>query len=211
MSKDEILLTLSHLPCSLHKYKKNEMICGQNEIFFKLGILLEGKIESSKTYLTKDHFVLNTLSAPDVFGENIICANCMKVPYSLHAIQETVLLLIDGDSLLTMNKQNSTFMSQFLINMIRLMAKRSISVNTQIDYSRITSLRKRVAIFLLTHYEKTNQLIFTTSFNRNEMANYLSVTRPALSKVLAELKKENIIDYYKDSFKIENLEQLMNQ
>ena len=134
------------------------------------------------------------------------------MPYTLQALQDhTVLLLIDGSAVLTMNKQTSSYMSQFLINMIKLMAQRSISTNTQVDYSRITSLRKRIAIFLLSHYSETKKCLFTVSLSRSEMANYLSVTRPALSKVLAELKKENIIDYYKDSFKIKDLEKLMNQ
>lgn len=212
MSSKDIVSVLSHLPVSLHTYKKDEIICTQDENFFYLGILLEGKIQTSKTYLTNDNFILNTLCAPNVFGENIICADCMAMPYTLQAVQEdTVLLLIDGSSVLTMNKQTSSYMSQFLINMIKLMAQRSISTNTQVDYSRITSLKKRVAIFLLSHYQETKQLLFAVSLSRSEMANYLNVTRPALSKVLAEMKKENIIDYYKDSFKIENLEKLMEQ
>lgn len=211
MSAKDITQVLSHLPASLHTYKKDEVICRQGEDFFKLGILLEGKIQSSKTYITNDNFILNTLCSPDVFGENIICAGCNAMPYTLHALQDTVLLLIDGNAVLTMNKQTSSYMSRFLINMVKLMAQRSISTNTQVDYSRITSLRKRVAIFLLSHYEETKQLLFTVSLSRSEMATYLSVTRPALSKVLAELKKENIIDYYKDSFKIQDLDKLMSQ
>lgn len=212
MSTKDILSVLSHLPISLHAYKKDEIICSQDQEFFKLGILLEGKIQSRKTYLTNDCFILNTLCSPDVFGENIICAGCMAMPYTLQALQDdTVLLLVDGSAVLTMNKQTSSYMSQFLINMIKLMAQRSISTNTQVDYSRITSLRKRIAIFLLSHYSETKKLLFTVSLSRSEMANYLSVTRPALSKVLAELKKENIIDYYKDTFKIKDLKKLMNQ
>lgn len=212
MSTHDINLVLSNLPVSLHTYQKDEIICAQDESFLKLGILLEGKIQSSKTYLTEDSFILNTLSAPDVFGENIICAGCCAMPYSLKAHQDdTVLLLIDGSAVLTMDKRTSAYMSRFLINMVKIMAQRSISANTQVDYSRITSLRKRVAIFLLNHYAETGQTLFTVDLSRNDMATYLSVTRPALSKVLAELKKEKIIDYYKDSFKIEDLEKLKNQ
>lgn len=210
MSSNDITAVLSHLPVSLHTYEKDACICLQDEPFFMLGILLEGKLQSSKTYLTNDNMILGVTSAPDVFCDDIICAGCPSMPYSIHAIQDTVLLLIDGHSVFSMNKQSSSYMSQFLINIIRLVGKRSISASTQVDYSRITSLRKRVAIFLLNQYQETGQLIFSIPLSRYEMANYLSVTRPALSKVLAELKKESIIDYYKDSFKIENLDKLIN-
>lgn len=211
MSSTDITSVLTHLSSSLHSYKKDEIICHQDETFLKIGILLTGKIQSSKRYLTNDSFILHTFCAPDVFGENIICAGCIAMPYTLQALQDSTILLIDGSSMFTMDKHTSHYMSQFLMNIIKLMADRSILANIQVDYSRITSLRKRVAIFLLNHYSEHNQLLFTVSLNRSEMAHYLSVTRPALSKVLAELKKEDIIDYYKDSFKIKDLQKLMEQ
>ena len=42
------------------------------------------------------------------------------------------------------------------------------------------------------------------------MANYLNATRPAVSRILRELKEQNIIDYYRSSFKILDLETLSN-
>lgn len=211
MTQKEILSVLSHLPASLHTYQKDETICLQGEQFFKLGIIVTGKVQSKKTYLTQDIVDVRTITACDSFGEDIVCAGCLAMPYSIQVVQDTTLILIDGNSLLTMNKHTSSYMSKFLANIIRLIAKRNLSSSMQIDFSRITSLRKRVAIFLLNHYEETGQSIFSVPLSRSEMANYLSVTRPALSKVLAELKKEEIIDYYKDSFKIQNLNQLMSQ
>lgn len=211
MSTKEILETLSHLSASLHTYQKDEIICNQGETFFKLGILLEGKAQTNKTYMTSDRIELNTLTISDSFGEDIVCADCLIMPYSLQALQDSTFLFIEGNSILNVNKQSSAYMSKFLTNMLRLIAKRSLSANTQVDYRRITSLKKRVSVFLLQQYRETGRYLFTIPLSRNEMANYLSVTRPALSKVLAELKKEEIIDYYKDSFKIENIERLMKQ
>lgn len=211
MSTQEILETLSHLSASLHIYRKDEIVCNQGETFFKLGILLEGKAQIRKTYMTNDSIEISTLTVSDSFGEDIVCAGCLIMPYSLQALQNCTLLLIDGSSILNVNKQSSAYMSKFLTNMLRLIAKRSISVSAQVDYRRITSLKKRVSVFLLQYYQETGQCLFTIPLSRHEMANYLSVTRPALSKVLAELKKDEIIDYYKDSFKIENIERLMKQ
>lgn len=211
MSTKEILETLSHLSAYLHTYQKDEIVCNQGETFFKLGILLEGKVQTRKTYMTNDSIEINTLTVSDSFGEDIVCADCLVMPYSLQALQKSTFLFIEGNSILNVNKQSSAYMSKFLTNMLRLIAKRSISASTQVDYRRITSLKKRVSVFLLQQYQETGQCLFTIPLSRHEMANYLSVTRPALSKVLAELKKDEIIDYYKDSFKIENIERLMKQ
>lgn len=205
MIDEEIITLLSHLMTSLHKYQTGDFICTQNESFSKIGIILEGKLQCQKNYLTQEVATTHILKEGGSFGEDVICACCNSMPYSLQALQDTTLLLIDGSHLLFMNRESSKYMSKFLINVIKIIAKRSIHATTQIDYSRIPSLKKRVAVFLLKYYEETGQYIFTISLNRAEMANYLSVTRPALSRVLSELKKEEIIDYYKDTFKIKNL------
>lgn len=211
MTTLEIQETLSHLSATVHNYQKDEIICLQGETFFKLGIILDGKVQSRKTYITNDAIDLSVLTVSNSFGEELVCSGHLMMPYNIHALQSCTILLIDGSSILNINQESSHYMSKFLTNLLRVIAKRSISTSTQIDFSRITSLKKRVALFLLHYYQETGTPLFTIPLSRHEMANYLSVTRPALSKVLAELKKEEIIDYYRDSFKIENLEQLMNQ
>ena len=43
---------------------------------------------------------------------------------------------------------------------------------------------------------------FEIEFNRQELADYLSVERSALSAVLSKMKEEGIIDYYKNTFRL---------
>ena len=81
-------------------------------------------------------------------------------------------------------------------------------LNKQLNYIQITSLTKRVAIFLLDYSQNAGAHLFTIPFNREEMALYLNATRPSLSKVLAELKRNGIIDYYKNTFKINDIDYL---
>ena len=46
--------------------------------------------------------------------------------------------------------------------------------------------------------------VITHNFNRQQMADYLNVERTALSKELSRMKKDGIIDYWKNSFKLYN-------
>ena len=45
-------------------------------------------------------------------------------------------------------------------------------------------------------------IIFTIPFNRQELADYLSVERSAMSKELARMKSDGLIDYDGRTFKL---------
>jgi Mn-dependent DtxR family transcriptional regulator len=46
------------------------------------------------------------------------------------------------------------------------------------------------------------------SLKRNELAEFLNVSRPSLSREMIKMKDEGIIDFYKSSFKIIDIERL---
>ena len=59
---------------------------------------------------------------------------------------------------------------------------------------------------LMQHSEGAGKA-FSLPFGREEMAVHLGCDRSALSRELAAMKKDGIIDYYKNSFKVMKYEQ----
>lgn len=209
MTPKEINTLLLELSTTIKHYEQGSYICTQNQDFNKIGIVLKGKVMCSRTCLCHNATFSHILKMYETFGEDLVCAGHDSLPYDVIALENTTLLFIEVKDLLLLGHPYSPYINKFLINLLSLIANRHLISTEQIEYTRIPSLKRRVAAFLLNQYEQTGQLLFTTSLSRCEMASYLSVTRPALSKVLSELKKEEIIDYYKDSFKIQNLDKLM--
>ena len=50
--------------------------------------------------------------------------------------------------------------------------------------------------------------MFDISFNRNELAEFLHVSRPSMSRELSRMKEEGMIDFHQSTFKILDVEQL---
>ena len=50
--------------------------------------------------------------------------------------------------------------------------------------------------------EKQNSRFITIPFNRQQMAGYLSLDRSALSKEFGKMKADGLIDYHKNTFKL---------
>ena len=47
--------------------------------------------------------------------------------------------------------------------------------------------------------------------NREEMSDYLNGTRSAISRILSELKSEDLIEYNKSTFVLKNREELIKK
>jgi CRP-like cAMP-binding protein len=211
MSADEVSLTLDGMRTKISHYSPEDYLCNQNETFSMIGVLLKGKIQVIRKHITDDIASVHTLETYDTFGEDIICSGNLITPYDIKAIEKSTLLYIDGAKLFFMDRNTSGYRSKFFLNIIKTVANRSFLLNAQVDYIRILSLRKRIAVLLLDHYYNNGQNLFTINFSREEMAKYLNATRPAVSKILAEFKKAGIIDYYRNSFKIYDIDRLSKQ
>lgn len=62
------------------------------------------------------------------------------------------------------------------------------------------TLKQSIILFLSEYATKNKSNTFTIPLNRQEMADYFYVDRAGLSTVLSKMKKENLIDYKKNTF-----------
>lgn len=63
-------------------------------------------------------------------------------------------------------------------------------------------IRAKVMTYLSSEYLKHESKNFSIPFDRQQMADYLNVERSALSKELAKMKKEGILDFHKNHFRL---------
>ena len=62
------------------------------------------------------------------------------------------------------------------------------------------TLREKLLGYLTTQARLAENCRFTIPFSRQELADYLSVDRSALSKELSRMKEEGLLDYHRSDF-----------
>ena len=73
----------------------------------------------------------------------------------------------------------------------------------------LKGMREKLATFLLRESEKQKSKTFQVIPNRNELAEFLNVSRPSMCRELGRMKEEGILDFYQNSFRILNMEALV--
>ena len=64
------------------------------------------------------------------------------------------------------------------------------------------SPRQTLMLYLSNLARDKGASTFSLPFNRQQMADFLSVDRSALSAELSKMKKDGLIDYHKDQFSL---------
>ena len=80
------------------------------------------------------------------------------------------------------------------------MAEKNRLLTEKIRYLTQRSTRQKIMLYLSDMARQKGKATFVLPFNRQQMADFLSVDRSALSAELSKMKKEGLIDYPKDKF-----------
>lgn len=210
--RDILIEDLGHLLICLGSTKKS---FNKDEYIFSVGdeinhiyIVLEGGVELSKTDLTGNKNIVAFLGPSALFAEGVVCTSRRSAPVSAKALEKLTVALIPYERIIETCHKSCGFHNILIRNMMLLLGEKNYTLNHKIDLLMIKGMREKLVTYLLYESKKQNSLSFSIPLNRNEMADYLNVSRPSMSRELARMKDEGLIDYYKYSFKILDLNRI---
>ena len=94
------------------------------------------------------------------------------------------------------------FVHDITMRVMSCFAVRALSMNDRIQVLSQRSLRNKIITLLKQYSGRASGGTFSLPFSREDMAVYLGCDRSALSRELAAMKRDGIIDYYRNSFRV---------
>jgi CRP-like cAMP-binding protein len=184
------------------EHQEGEYIATAGERLDGIGVVVSGKAAVIKEDASGERIVMTILEPGDLFGEIAVFADDSTWPATVQAQGSCTVLFIPRDRIVGMCAQNCPWHQALIRNMLRIVSERALMLNRKVDYLSIKSVRGRISAFLLDHYKKAKQATLTLPLNRNEMADYLNVSRPALSREIGRMKEDGLIDFHLSTFRI---------
>lgn len=202
MSEDEIKTVLNCGDAAVESFNDNQALIEKNDKVKKLGIVIEGELNLVSQKYNGTRVIVTTLEKNDLFGEALIYASASYSPYDLISSGKSKVLLIPYRIFSNMCSQNCSHHNQLIINMLTILSDKIIMLNNKMSILNAETLKGRIAVYLLSLQKKANSMIFDMPMNRQELAEFLNVKRPSLSRELSVMQKDNIIEVYRSSVKI---------
>jgi len=208
ISLDELNAILICLNPKIMNYKKNEYITIMGDKYEGIGIIVSGEVIVTKEKLNGDRVIMAKLSSGQIFGEMIAYSNQKKWPATVIALEDSTILFFPPEKIIGSCPKMCSGHKLLINNMLEIVTKKALHLNKKVEYLMIKSIRGKIAHYLYENYYRTGKTTFDIPLNRNEMAEFLNISRPSMSRELSKMKEEGIIDYYKSSFKLLDLETL---
>lgn len=200
LEDSEILSLLSYLKSKKQSVEKNEMFFNLDEVPKYLGIVLSGSVHIIQEDYWGTRTILSIIKEGDLFAESFTCAKVPMVTINIVPPENSEVLLIDCNKLLESNTLNTSYYSTLINNLISILATKNIMLTRKISHITKYSIRERVLSYLSEYALVEKSSSFKIPFNRQELADYLSVDRSALSKNLCKMRDDGIIAFNKNHF-----------
>ena len=182
----------------IRTYAKDAVIHFEDEPCLQLEVIVSGeiaveRIDESGKLLTVAEFLAN-----DILGGNIIFSHTLRYPMTITAKQTSVILGNDKELLFELFCANPAFLRRYL----EYISDHSTVLSFKIRNDVNRTIKESVLRFLERERKKQNTNRIMLGMTKKALADRMGVQRTSLSRELAKMKKDGIIDFDTDSITI---------
>lgn len=183
-------------------YQKGEIIALEEENINHVGVVMEGSVDMLKEDIWGNRTMLVRTYPQDIFGETFACGEDSLSVVTFAAAENCRVLFLSFCRVMHTCTHACQFHQTLIENMVRLIARKNRELMRKVEVVSKKTLREKILAYLSIQSQSQGSRRFELPLGRVEWAEYLNADRSALTRELAKMKDERIIDYHKNSFEI---------
>ncbi len=184
------------------QYQKGEIIAFEDENIRHIGILLSGAVDMIKEDLWGNKTMLVRMRKDELFGETFACGEDNLSVVTFMVADDARILFIPFDRVMHSCTMACKFHHRLIENMVHIIARKNRDLMRKVEAVSKRSIREKLLAYLSIQSQAQNNRYFEIPLGRIELAEYLCVDRSALTRELAKMKEDGLIDYDRNCFRI---------
>ena len=199
---DEINSMLSCLGARLCTYKKGEYVFRQGEHISDISVLVEGNLHIQKDDYWGNRSILGQIAVGEMFGEAYVSPDNSTLLNDVVATLDSAVIFFDVKRIITTCPSACRFHSIVVQNMFFAISEKNRKLVQKLGHMSKRTTREKLISYLSEEAKKQNSANITIPFNRQQLADFLSVDRSAMSNELCKMRDEGLIEFEKNCFKL---------
>lgn len=204
--ENEIDSLISCLDARLCGYKKGDYVLRQGEHISDIMIVAEGSLHIQKDDYWGNRSILGQISVGEMFGEAYVSPESGAMLNDVVAVEDSRVIFFDVKRILTTCSTACRFHSMVIRNMFFAISDKNRNLVQKLDHMSRRTTRGKLISYLSEEAKKQNNSGFTIPFNRQQLADFLSVDRSALSNELCKMRDEGLLEFEKNQFVLLEME-----
>jgi CRP-like cAMP-binding protein len=186
------------------RFAKNRFIAIAGEKVDSVGIVLSGAIHIVREDFWGKRKIVTRIEPGEIFGEAFACAGVKKLPISIMVAEESEILFVDCTRMMTSCSSACAFHAKLIKNLAFALAESNVALTQKLKHITQPNTREKLLSYLSEQAQLAGSNAFDVPFNREELADYLSVERSAMSAELSKMQKDGLMLYRKNHFELLN-------
>ena len=199
---EEILTMLSCLGARLNTYEKGKYVLRQGEHLSDILVLADGCLHIQKDDFWGNRSILRQIQVGEIFGEAYAAPESGTLLNDVVAVEKSAIFFFDVKKVITTCSSACRFHSLVVQNLFFAISEKNRSLVQKLDYMSRRTTREKLIAYLAEESTKQNSAHFSIPFNRQQLADYLSVDRSAMSNELCKMRDEGLLEFDKSHFKL---------
>ena len=196
----EIAAMLDCLQARICIYKKGEYVLRQGEHINYITVVIEGSLHIQNNDYWGNNSIISTVSPGEVFVEAYAVPGSGAIPNDVVAVEDSAVIFFDVKKLLTVCSSGCKFHTMVIQNLFFTLSEKNRKLVQKLSHMSKRSTKEKLLSFLSEEAKRQNSRSFAISFNRQQLADYLSVDRSAMSNELCKMRDEGLITFEKNRF-----------
>ena len=144
--------------------------------------------------------VLSRVMPGEVFAETYALCREESMPVCAVAAERSEILLLDAERIVSPCDSNCPHHRTLIRNLLMESVQKNLQLSRRIFYTSSKTIRGRVLSYLSDLALRQGSTEVVIPFNRQELADYLSVDRSALSAELSRMQRDGLLTVCKNRF-----------
>lgn len=199
LSATQILEALACLGAQKRSYGKGEAIFHAGQRISCMGVLLCGQVHIQREDHWGNRSLLAEIGPGELFGEAYAVG---EEPMCNDAVacRESVALLLDTGRLLAPCAAACGLHARLLQRLFAIFAQKNRVLAQKLGCLSQRTTRQKLLYYLSEQAKKAGGGSFSIPFNRQQLADYLSVDRSAMCAELGRMRREGLLEFKRNRF-----------
>lgn len=206
MSPEEIKEMLDCLGAEQRHYQRSDTVYHAGDVISAMGLVLSGSVSIENDDVWGNKSILDKAGPGQVFAETYACVPGEPLMVSVVAAEDAEILFLDVSRALYACSDTCSFHSKLTQNLLSISARKNLHLSRRIFHTSSKSIRGRLLSYLSFQAAQHGSNDFEISFNRQQLADYLSVDRSAMSNELSKMQRDGLLNVNRSHFTLIGME-----
>lgn len=198
--ESDIYSILNCFQAKVLHYKKGEYIIRHGDVINNIMILLDGCLCIQRDDYWGNRSIVNIVNIGEMFGEAYTAHDSKPILNDVTAIKDSSVIFLNINKVLNICSSSCQFHSYIVQNLFFAVSEKNQLLVQKLGYMSKRTTREKLISYLSDQAKIQGSNSFTIPMNRQQLADFLSVDRSAMSKELCKMRDEGLIVFNKNKF-----------